>query len=970
MRFSRGRRGLPYLFLALLMAISMILSSGPALAEDNEITLDTFMGGYKYSVMDFRTGTFHIMDILIPTNITVLEAELNLTGLAGDIPDEETMDFSTHSVGSDIWASEKAATGIFPPSVDPYNNTWTRVNSTNVANIKDDDGTYWYTRTPNQPAGAPYEFPVQIYHFQLEDVANVTEVDVVWNGIGECRTNGTFRYQAGSYMYSHSLGAWLETQGCGGTWSTDYWMNYTLESDSMFISSNGSIDVAIIGPPANKNATAWDYGHLRTDYIGLIVKVPSGNTEYPEDVVLRVDDKLTYSKAGTFTGSVVVGDAQGLKGTIQDHIDRQPGWTNDTIIEFRVEVGAKTCGKVNVSGLRIVYTTDGSVIPNLPPRWDGPEQVMVEEDCGWTPVVDLDEAFLDDHDQGGLVFSVESVNATWLQTRVGWTVGGNRTLEVNPAPDRWGDVRVTLSATDLDGATGTSSPLEVHVAPVPDAPEIVVPGLLTAVEGVPFRMTVQVDDRDLPGDVLVFSDDSELFDVDPQNGTIDWTPTPDDVGTHTCTITVTDFLGLTDSAQLSIRVDNVNDPPVITSAARIDADEGDKVVYQVLAEDPDAVHGDSLTYSAWSLHGDLEVDPLTGLVTLQLERGTVGEIKVLVTVQDREGASAQLTLLVEVANVNDPPTIEPLGAQTHHEGNQVSARIIYDDPDLALDLPVPESLTLSTEGPDWLGPDAQGWIRFTAAQEHVGEYLVTYTVTDAAGLTAFTDVMWTIVNINDGPVITTQVPVEMAALEEEAFTYTMEADDEDGDSLSWSDDSDLFDINPTSGVISFTPAQADVGAHSVTVTVSDGNGGSDSVSFALVVMNVNDAPVIGEVLPEDGTRYREGEMVRFSAVATDPDGDKLSVYWREGDTELGTGTPFSTQSLSVGTHTITLVVSDGTESAESTLQVIIRAGDGVTDEDDGISIFLILSLLLGIATAVLFIYMMMAGRKAPERPLM
>jgi hypothetical protein len=72
----------------------------------------------------------------------------------------------------------------------------------------------------------------------------------------------------------------------------------------------------------------------------------------------------------------------------------------------------------------------------------------------------------------------------------------------------------------------------------------------------------------------------------------------------------------------------------------------------------------------------------------------------------------------------------------------------------------------------------------------------------------------------------------------------------------------------------------------------------------------------------------------------------------------------------VGTHTITLVVYDGTESTETTLQVVISADDGVTDEDDGMWIFLMLSLILGIATAVLFVHMMMAGRKAPERPLM
>ncbi|NIP36948.1 MAG: tandem-95 repeat protein, partial [Thermoplasmata archaeon] len=901
-------------------------------------------------------------------NTTILEAEFKLTAVAGDIPTNDTMDFSTDSVGADLWASEKAATGLRPPTVDPYNNTWTDVNSTNVANLKSDDGKYWYTRTPTQPTGAPYEWPVQVYHFRYDDVANISGIDVLWNGIGICDVNGTFKYQAESYMYSHRTGSWLRTQGCGGTWSRDYWMNYSLQADSMFISANGSVDVAILGPHAEKTANGWDYGHLKTDYIGIVAKIPSGNTEYPRDVEVHVDNVRTLTHNGPFTGSVVIGDAHGLKGTIQAHIDRQPEWANDTIISFDFDVGKTTYGKINVSDLRIVYTTDGAIIPNLPPSWVGPQVVSVEEDAEWTPVLDLDAAFTDDHDQGGLLFTVEQVNVTWLQARVDWATGGNRTLEVKPAPDRWGEASVTLSATDLDGEMGVSPPLEVYVNPVPDAPVLIKPGLMTAAEGVPFRMTLQVDDADLPDDHLIFADDSDLFDIGPENGTIEWTPTPDDVGTHTCTVNVTDLMGLQDSATLTIRVDNVNDPPVITSSDHIDAQEGDEVTYQIVAEDADRVHGDTLTYSAWSLHLDLHLDTSTGLLTIQLEQGTVGTFEVLVSVQDREGASVQLTLTVNVSNVNDPPTIEPMDPLSFHEGNLVSARVVYGDPDTELDLPEPETLTLTTDGPDWLAPDAEGWIRFTAEQAHVGQHPVTYTVTDAAGLTASTEVLWTFININDGPVIVTQVPVEMACTEGETFTYALEATDEDGDALTWSDDSDLFDIDPATGSISFVPSQDDVGAHSVTVTVSDGAGAQASVTFGLVVSNVNDAPVISKVLPEDGSVFEEGEIVRFTATASDPDGDALTYYWMEDGTELGAGSPFSTTDLDVGLHTITLVVSDGIVSVERTLDVEIVSKEGTPEDEDGPDIILILMLLVGIVTAAMFFYTLLVGRKGPETP--
>ena len=966
----RGRK-LPYLTLALLVALFLTIPGGPVVADGTTETIDTFMGGYKNASLEFRDSTYNgMLWFNIPTNATVLRANVTVTGIEGPIPRDDVIDFSTGTVGTDVWASYKGAKGLSPPTVDPYNNTWTRVDATGIANLKADDARDWHTQTPSTPTAAPWEWPVQLFHFQYDDAANATEIEVVWNGHGECTANGAFQYQATSYMYSHTTSKWLEAQGYASTMGRDEWMNYSLDSGSQFISSNGSIDLAVIGPHANKTATASDFGHLYTDYVGLVAKVANGSSEYPTDVVMEFDNHDYVISTGPLTGSVVVGDGFGFKDRIQAYIDRQPGWVNDTGVDLEFHVGKKTYAKVNVSDLEIVYTVDGGTIPNLPPRWVGPDMAVVEEDSDWTDVVDLDAAFTDDHDQGFLVYQVEGVSETWLQTRIRQAPGGNKTLEVKPAPDRWGDVNVTLAATDMDGAKAVAPYLEVHVSPVPDAPALIPPGLLTAKERVLLRTTIGVDDPDLPDDYLTFSDDSDLFDIKATDGTIEWTPGPEHIGSHTCIITVTDFLGLTDAITITIEVENVNDGPVITSTDRIEAEEGDLITYQVVAEDEDVVHGDSLTYSAWSIHVDVHLDTATGLLTLQLETGTIGEIEVVVMVADMDGASTQLTLTVDITNVNDPPTVEPMGPLSYDEGDQVTVRLIYDDPDMSVVIEPPETLTVVTDGPEWLEADAQGWIGFTAEQSMVGEHLVTYTVTDRAGLSTSVDVLWTIVNVNDAPVITTQVPEEELVIEGEAFSRTYEATDEDGDTLTWSDDSDLFDIDPSAGTLQCTPVQADVGTHAVTLSVSDGNGGVATVTFDLEVENLNDAPVITSVLPEDGTSFRKGELVRFSVVATDPDGDLLSYYWMEGAVELGAGTPFSTQDLGVGVHTITLVVSDGVATAERTFDVEIISKDGTSDDDGGLPVFLIVMLLVGIVTAALFLHTLLMGRKGPDTPLM
>jgi hypothetical protein len=66
------------------------------------------------------------------------------------------------------------------------------------------------------------------------------------------------------------------------------------------------------------------------------------------------------------------------------------------------------------------------------------------------------------------------------------------------------------------------------------------------------------------------------------------------------------------------------------------------------------------------------------------------------------------------------------------------------------------------------------------------------------------------------------LPERFFAVETKAFSYQISAHDREGDTLTYSDDSDFFDIIPTTGQIMFTAANANVGTHEVNITVSDG----------------------------------------------------------------------------------------------------------------------------------------------------
>ena len=82
-------------------------------------------------------------------------------------------------------------------------------------------------------------------------------------------------------------------------------------------------------------------------------------------------------------------------------------------------------------------------------------------------------------------------------------------------------------------------------------------------------------------------------------------------------------------------------------------------------------------------------------------------------------------------------------------------------------------------------------------------------------------------------------------------------------------------LNSSIGVISWTPTNSQVGDNSVIVTVSDGNGGSDTQSFTVVVSNVNDPP---EITSTPVTLATVDTLYSYDVDATDPDIHDVLTY--------------------------------------------------------------------------------------------
>jgi len=134
--------------------------------------------------------------------------------------------------------------------------------------------------------------------------------------------------------------------------------------------------------------------------------------------------------------------------------------------------------------------------------------------------------------------------------------------------------------------------------------------------------------------------------------------------------------------------------------------------------------------------------------------------------------------------------------------------------------------------------------------------------------------------LNSAPVMISE-PI-IAATEDQLYLYQVEASDPNGDTLIYSFiiKPEGMSINNESGLISWTPANNQVGIHQVIVEISDGKH-SVTQSFEIEVSNVNNPPQIFSYFPDSlNVGVNEGDSIKFEVQAHDINlNATLSFQW-------------------------------------------------------------------------------------------
>ena len=330
-----------------------------------------------------------------------------------------------------------------------------------------------------------------------------------------------------------------------------------------------------------------------------------------------------------------------------------------------------------------------------------------------------------------------------------------------------------------------------------------------------------------------------------------------------------------------------NHDPVITSdgggaTADLYVPEGNTAVTTVTATDVD-LPPQTLTFSitGGADSGHFGIGSSSGVLTFNsapvyatpTDSDLDGVYIVEVTVDDGESGTDSQMISVTVTGANQDPVITSDGGGSVanlniDENTTAVTTVTATDPDLP-----PQTLTYSLTGGADSGlfsiGSSSGVLTFDSAPDYENPsdsdtnnvYIVEVTVDDGFGGTDTQTINITVDDANDAPVITSDgggIYATAYVAEESTAVTTVTATDQDVPaqtltySISGGTDASQFDINSSSGVLTFlapndyeNPDDANSdGTYEVEVFVGDGNGGSDLQYINVVLTNENDAPVI------------------------------------------------------------------------------------------------------------------------------
>jgi hypothetical protein len=492
-------------------------------------------------------------------------------------------------------------------------------------------------------------------------------------------------------------------------------------------------------------------------------------------------------------------------------------------------------------------------------------------------------------------------------------------LTVTPLADFNGSGSLKISVSD--GEYTNSEIVTITVEAVNDAPIIELINNQIMPEDSTLNVTLLASDIDNETlDFSIISAPSE-FGASVDGSILTFTPQPNYSGSGSISIAVNDGV-LTDETTFTLDILNVADAPILSGIGNQTLPEDTSITISLSASDVDS---NSLVFALNNASAELNAQLIGNQLTITPNGNYSGVGEITVSVSDGTLTDSEIFSVVVMAE-NDAPILNPIADQVINEDSSLS--LVLNASDIDSDNLSYSAVSSNPSISTIMNGNALSVI---PEENYSGTADITVTVSDGLSDDSKTFSI-EVTAENDTPTIN---PIADQVINEDAsITLTLNASDVDSDTLSYSVISSNQSI-PTvinGNTLSITPEKNYSGTTSITVTVSDGTT-TTSNTFFVSVNSVNDAPVL---ITKSAVTIEEDKLFLLQLEATDIDSEVLT-YTAEADssellvTVIGSQVSIRASADHTGTHSLTVVVSDGELTDTATFDVIITPVNDAPD---------------------------------------
>lgn len=480
----------------------------------------------------------------------------------------------------------------------------------------------------------------------------------------------------------------------------------------------------------------------------------------------------------------------------------------------------------------------------------------------------------------------------------GMTIDASGKVRWTPVFLQQGAQSVTVRVADKAGAFDEES-FTIVVEAVNKPPRITSTPPVTAVPGAAYSYQLEVVDPN-DGDIRQFRllQGPAGLAINENTGLVSWPVTV--AGTHSISVEVRDYAGLTDVQTYDLVVQQPNAAPSFSSTPLLTANEGVLYLYKATATD---ANGDPLAYALDKSPQGMTINGSTGDVSWTPVFSQVGTHDVVIRVSDGHATAQQSYSLVVAARANTAPVFNSTPLNSVITGEAYSYQAVAVDAEAD---PVIYSLVTGAPG---ITVSSSGLVTWIAGVP--GIYPVTIAAADNRGASSNQSYNLQVLEKPNNPPVINSSPVTSITLGGN-FTYAIVATDPDGDMLNTSLVKGPAGLVLDGSTLRWTPSSAQLGVHAIEVRVTDSRGAFATQSFSVAV---NDRPNAAPVFSSTPiTSISAGALYQYQLQATDPDGDSLTYSASlipAGATLSNSGLlTWQTAESNQGNHTIRLRVTD------------------------------------------------------------